>query len=176
MKALSWSIAAVILLGLPLGGSYWFNRQYVGWLVESVPDANAFLEQWQASIDHYTAIDHPAVIHWLPNDCLCRVLTSKHAAQVSELAIQNNFHVYQLKTSDEALGNVIDSTPVLSYDVRPTIIITAESGQITYVGAYSNSVRCSSSTSMVDAFIRTPLPISNLAVVGLDVKTCRCTR
>jgi len=168
------SIIAVVALTLPVAATFWFNQQYVGWLIESVPDSVAYQQQWQRVIDSHTNINHPAVIHWLPETCLCRALSMKHAGQVTLTAEGNGYSVYQLNTEDESLGLslALIEQPILAFG--PSIAITRYNGQIAYVGAYSDGVRCNTGTSMVEVFIDSPESLPNLPVVGLDVKTCRC--
>ncbi len=164
-------LLAVVLSG-SIYASYWFNHTYVGWLINDIPDAVQYRNQWQQSIDQLS-VSHPAVIHYLPEGCLCRMLTIKHAQQLTEKAANNGFSVYQLNSSDTNLGeptSLVDS----SSPVSPQIIITKPSGQIAYVGAYSDGVRCNTGNSLVDAFLGSVADLPIQPVVGLDVQTCRC--
>lgn len=168
-------IGVSIVLILSLLASVWFNQTYIGWLIESVPNSLEFKEQWQSRIDQVPSMQHPAIVHYLPDDCLCRALASKHASQISETAIQNGFNVYQLGSSNIELAVEVGDFIAIDHDISPIIAITDESGDIAYVGAYSDGVRCNTGNSMVESFIASPETLPMRAVIGLDVQTCRCT-
>ncbi len=159
---------------IALFGTLWFKQVYVGWLLESVTDSNEFVTQWQAALDENESIQHPAVIHHLQDDCLCRVLTLKHASQITLDAMETGYSVYQLNTATVGLGNSIHLKSALEDVVSPLIIITNQTGRIAYIGAYSDGIRCNTGTSMVESFISSIQNLPVRPVVGLDVESCRC--
>lgn len=171
-----WSGVVVGLLIIAMLATAWFKESYVGWLVESVADSNEFVTQWQLAISESDIIDHPAVIHYLPENCLCRVLTQKHAAEITVDAQDAGFSVYQINSNSLGLGNSIRIDSPKAQVLAPIIVITNISGQIAYVGAYSDGIRCNTGTSMVASFIESPQSLPTRPVVGLDVETCRCER
>ena len=174
MKSLSAWLLALALVVSPLGAGLWFNQAYLGWLNESIPDANAYAAAWQETVDGQQQLRHPAVIHWLPSACLCRLLTLPHAVQISAEAAENGFNIYQFNGADRGLGEIrsVLLEPVLG--ASPTILITDTSGQVRYVGAYSDGIRCASGDSLVNSFIADPQALPQYRVVGLNVQTCRC--
>ena len=167
------STVLVVLLTSAVAASYWFQHSYIGWLVNDVPDAVGYREQWQQTLDELDNLKHPAVIHYLPNGCLCRMLTLKHAQQVSSKAEQGGFQVFQLNSSDAGLGNSLTLTDDTGF-LSPQIAITRPDGRIAYVGAYSDGIRCNTGNSMVDSFLDSVASLPEQTVVGLDVQTCRC--
>lgn len=173
MKLKIWLIVFFLIIGLPLAGSILFTKTHVGWLIELVPDSHRYKDNWQNSIDKLVGVKHPAVVHWLPDNCLCKVLSAKHAGQVTQLAEAHGFNVFQLNSDDVGLGTPLNDTS-LEMPFSPTIAITRADGGLAYVGAYSDGVRCNTGTSMVDRFLEDPQKLPARAVVGLDVKTCRC--
>lgn len=173
MKRKLWSAAIFLIISLPLAGSYLFTKTHVGWLIEQVPDSIAYKDDWQALINSLEGVEHPAVIHWLPENCLCRVLSAKHAGQITVQAESAGFHVFQLNSHDDSLGKHL-SVLSLNTPFSPVIAITARNGNLAYVGAYSDGIRCNTGTSMVDSFLEDPAKLPVRTVVGLDVKTCRC--
>jgi hypothetical protein len=170
---ISFAAVTALLVGV-LGSSLWFNHTYVGWLVDAVPDANLYLRDWQSAIDELESLEHPAIVHYLPEGCLCRMLALKHAEQITGEAEANGFNVFQLASNSLNLG-VSKELPT-HYDLvpAPSIIITREDGKIAYVGAYSDGVRCNTGNSMVTTFIQSPSNLPSQPVVGLNVETCRC--
>jgi hypothetical protein len=174
VKRLKTWLLATALVAAPLLAGLWFNQTHLGWLNESIPDANAYASDWQQTLDAQSQLDHPAVIHWLPNTCLCRLLTLPHALQISTEAATNGFSIYQFNADDRGLGAVISAALNSRLGASPTIFITNSNGQISYLGAYSEGIRCSRGNSLVATFIDDPLRLPNQRVVGLDVETCRC--
>ena len=174
MKPLAAGLLGLALVVIPLGAGLWFNQAYLGWLNESIPDANAYGAGWQETLDAQPQLQHPAVMHWLPNTCLCRLLTLPHALKISAEASANGFNIYQLNGADRGLGEIVSTplTPMLG--ASPTILITDARGQVRYVGAYSNGIRCASGDSLVTSFIADPQGLPSHRVVGLNVQTCRC--
>jgi hypothetical protein len=174
VKSLKGWLAAAVLGGVPLFAGLWFNQTHLGWLNESIPDPDAFASGWQQTVDAQPQIRHPAVIHWLPRSCLCRLLTLPHALQISAEAAANGFSVYQFNADERALGTPVSAELDARLGVSPTILITNSQGQIRYVGAYSNGIRCSRGSSLVATFIVDPARLPRHRVVGLNVETCRC--
>lgn len=163
------AIGLVLLVSLSIGR--WFQSTYVGWLIESVQSPNELQAQWQAAIDRMPELNHPMVIHSLPSDCLCTLLTIKHAKTVSEKAITSGFTVTQLGTTHSGLGDeILLAVPELS----PLIAITDEQGTLKYLGAYSDGVRCTAANSLVDRFLEDSGNLPRNSIVGLDVEVCRC--
>ncbi|TCS42442.1 DUF6436 domain-containing protein [Reinekea marinisedimentorum] len=173
MRLKIWSAVVFLLISLPLAGSYLFNKTHVGWLIESVPDSIAYKDNWQTIINNLTEVEHPAVIHLLPENCLCRVLSAKHAGQITVQAQSAGFNVFQLNSGDSSLGQRV-SAPDINTPFSPAIAITRDDGTLAYVGAYSDGIRCNTGTSMVDQFLESPASLPARTVVGLDVQTCRC--
>ena len=169
-------VGVSILLAISLWASIWFNQTHIGWLIESVPNSFEFSQQWQSRINQLSGVEHPAIVHFLPDDCLCRVLASKHAGQISETATQSGFNVYQLGSSNIEFATEIRDFVAIDHDISPIIAITHESGDIAYVGAYSDGVRCNTGNSMVESFLKSPDLLPTRAIIGLDVETCRCTQ
>lgn len=168
---ISLMLFGMIMLGL---GSLWFNRNHVGMMIERVPNVVEFRARWQALLDSQT-LRHPAVIHWLPEGCLCAVLTSNHAANVTVDAEKSGFNVYQLASSrDGLLGQslLVDQLP--HSPIGSLIAITNKAGQLAYLGAYSDGVRCNTGNSMVAEFISSTSNLPFPPVVSLDVETCVC--
>ncbi len=174
MKKGKWLTLVGLAVVIPLMSSYWFQRTHVGSLIETVPNSLEYAQLWQAAIDESDGLVHPAVIHWLPDNCLCRILSSKHASQITHTAEQNGFNVFQINTHDSSLGRSVDIPDMTQMPFSPTIVITHPDGQIAYVGAYSDGVRCNTGNSMVESFIGGPNTLPVQTVVGLDVQTCRC--
>ncbi|MBU2863184.1 hypothetical protein KO489_04970 [Reinekea forsetii] len=166
-----WIAVAIFVFVLLTATAIWFQRTYVGWLIESVPEPNSYLHSWQTTIDRNETIQHPAVIHLLPDHCLCTLLTMGHATNISRMAEQNGFNIVQVGTHHKGLGKSVElESPKLS----PTIAITDANGQIKYLGAYSEGVRCTNANSMVDTFLEGVSHLPSATIVGLDVKVCRC--
>ena len=174
MKGLNAWLLTTALVAAPLLAALWFSQTHQGWLNESIPDANTYASDWQQTLDAQPWLDHPAVIHWLPGTCLCRLLTLPHALKISTEAAVNGFSIYQFNADDRGLGMVISAALDSVLGASPTILITNNSGQISYVGAYSDGIRCSSGNSLVATFIDDPLRLPKHRVVGLNVQTCRC--
>ncbi|MEJ2042918.1 MAG: DUF6436 domain-containing protein [Reinekea sp.] len=167
------TMVLVVLLTSAVSASYWFQHNYIGWLVNDVPDAVRYRQQWQQTLDGLDGLKHPAVIHYLPNGCLCRMLTLKHAQQISDKAGQSGFQVFQLNSSDAGLGDSLTLAGSSAF-LSPQIAITRPDGRIAYVGAYSDGIRCNTGNSMVDSFLDSVQSLPGQTVVGLDVQTCRC--
>jgi hypothetical protein len=161
-----------LLMVTALVATYWFRISHVGWLIEDVTDVLSFNQEWQVMIDTLDEVNHPAVIHYQPDGCLCRVFNAAHSANISSMAAANGFAVYQLNSQYEELGKSIEGP--LQNTMGPLIAITRPDGQLAYVGAYSDGVRCNTGTSMVDSFLSSPDALPKMSVVGLDVQTCRC--
>jgi len=174
MKHLKAGLLAAALVAAPLLAGLWFNQTHLGWLNESIPDADAFASGWQQTLDAQPQLEHPAVIHWLPRSCLCRLLTLPHALQISTEAAANGFSLYQFNADERALGTPISAELDALLGASPTILITNSHGQIRYVGAYSSGIRCASGNSLVATFIADPARLPKHRVVGLNVQTCRC--
>lgn len=170
-----WLILIGGLFLVSIAVSVWFTTTQVGWLIEAVPDSARYRDQWQLEIDRLTEIQHPAVIHWLPESCLCRFFSIKHAGTITQQAEESGFNVYQLESSTGVLGAEISLTGSYQPEISPSILITRPNGQLSYVGAYSDSIRCNTGTSMVGRFIEDPDKLPDRTIVGLDVKNCRCT-
>nr|WP_230390619.1 DUF6436 domain-containing protein [Reinekea sp. G2M2-21] len=143
-------------------------------MLENVADSNVFFASWQNAITSNDTLQHPAVIHNLPDDCLCRALTAKHAGQISAQAGQSGFYTFQILSNHPELGKSVDILDSIVRQIAPVIIITNAQGRIAYVGAYSDGIRCNTGTSLVSRFIASPEDLPAIPVVGLDVKTCRC--
>lgn len=173
--AVRFILVGLLLFGLVLSGvaTLWFDRNHVGLMIESVADVAEFKDSWQALIDS-EEVTHPAVIHWLPEGCLCSFLTSNHAANVTQDAEQNGFHVYQLQSSRSGLGVPLTSQAQPHKAIGSLIAITNVDGQIAYLGAYSDGVRCNTGNSMVTEFLASPSNLPSPSVVSLDVETCIC--
>ena len=165
--------ALAVLLFSALYATYWFHHRYVGWLVQAVPDALAYRASWQQQLDRVPGLQHPAVIHYLPNECLCRVLSIKHAQQLTQKAKSGGFQVFQLNSEDTNLGQPLQLAQVES-PLSPQILITQPNGNIAYVGAYSDGIRCNTGNSLVDDFLSSVTSLPTQPSVGLDVQTCRC--
>jgi hypothetical protein len=162
-------IGLMLVMSLVVGR--WFQSNYVGWLIESVNSPNVLHAQWQEALDQLPQLTHPAVIHVLPSDCLCTLLTIKHAKTVSVKAKSAGFSILQLGSSHTGLGETIEmDVPELS----PFIAMTDEQGVLKYLGAYSDGVRCTTANSLVDQFIGDVSNLPSHTIIGLDVKVCRC--
>ncbi len=169
-----WLVLFALMLVVALAASQWFQHRYVGLMLENVADSNVFFASWQDAVTSTDALQHPAVIHNLPDDCLCRALTAKHAGQISAQAGQSGFHTFQILSNHPELGKTVDIQDSIVRQVAPVIIITNAQGRIVYVGAYSDGIRCNTGTSLVSRFIASPDDLPTTPVVGLDVETCRC--
>ena len=171
-KLLIWNVALGLCLVLAVSGSVWFNNTHTGWLADKVNNPMAFQESWQARLNQLQ-ISHPAVLHVQPEGCLCQPLSARHLKSISNTAEQNDFSLYQVNSSWKGLGEevTLDNLPE---QVMPVVMITQESGELAYLGAYSDGLRCNESTSLVDAFLASPNTLPNHTVVNLDVETCIC--
>jgi hypothetical protein len=163
------AIGCIIVFSFLVGR--WFQSTYVGWLIESISQPLQFQQQWQTAVDQSEELTHPAVIHFLPDACACTVLTVKHAKSVTSKAVNSGYEVYQLSSNHQDLGKSIAmGVP----EISPIIAITDINGQIQYLGAYSDGVRCTTANSMVDNFVESIENLPKRAIVGLDVEVCRC--
>lgn len=166
------SIALGLVFVLLAGGSvYWFERHYMGWYGQTVNDMNGWQQQWQSWLDSQPELQHPAMVHLLPDQCLCRWFVRDHASDLSDKAVELGYEVYQtsaLLGSDQArlLTQVVDfETPA------PLMILTDSAGQVRYLGPYSDGLRCNAENSLVDQWL--PLELQG-QVVQLDANGCIC--
>jgi hypothetical protein len=169
-----WLSFVFVLAIFAVATSYWFTKTHTDWLVKDVPDSMLYLENWQKEIDGNEQITHPAILHWLPMNCLCRYLTLNHATQITSEGQSNGYHVFQLDTDSHGLGKTVELSESFTTPLSPIIIITRPNGKISYAGAYSDGVRCNTGTSMVYRFLEDPEKLPTRPLIGLDVKTCRC--
>lgn len=163
-----------LVLGLSLAATFWFGQKYTGWLLESVPNSLTFKQSWQTQLNELNELKHPAIVHLLPDDCLCRMFSLKHAQQVTQTASDNGFNVFQLGSADAGLGTPVAQTLALENRLAPLVAITRADGSLAYLGAYSDGIRCNTGTSMIESFIISPETLPKQAVIGLDVESCRC--
>lgn len=171
-KLLIWNVLLASCLMLALAGSVWFNARYQGWLADKVTSPIAFQTHWQARVTEYD-IEHPAVIHVQPEGCLCQPLSANHLRTISDTAVGNGFSLFQLNSSWRGLGKELQDDGV-DLSVAPFVMVTQDTGQLTYIGAYSDGLLCNNSTSLVDAFIELREFQVDRTVVNLDVETCIC--
>lgn len=164
--------AFIIVFLLLLGAAAWFNAKHLGWLDDVVVDNQAYLMQWQQEVNALS-LTHPSILHWMPEDCLCSFFSLNHALDISVTAASASFNIYQLNTTYEGLGDSVysDSLPLLT---GSTIVMTNAEGQIAYVGAYSDGLRCNDGNSMVSRFTDSPDLLPVQPIVGTNVRTCLC--
>jgi len=171
MKTIIAVLFAAAFMGGGLTAVVWFNANHVSWFIDDIQDPVAFKEQWQEVVDA-SAVKHPAVLHYLPDDCLCKLFTLKHAKDVTNRAVNSGFNVYQYNSTDTGLGKQLTSLEITVN--RPVIAITDDKGRLAYLGAYSDGIRCNEGNSMVSAFVSKPDSLPEHTVLGLDVEGCRC--
>ncbi|EAR08024.1 DUF6436 domain-containing protein [Reinekea blandensis] len=175
-KRLIWLLLTVAaLLVLALIASIGFQSRYVGWLTEEVSNPMAFRQQWESLLADLDGIEHPAIIHYQPEGCLCFSLSSKHAAQITDTGLAEGFSVVQLNSQHADLGKPVNAdTSGLPFG--PLIAITGPDGHLQYAGAYSDGVQCNTGNSMVSTFLSSDYESNGQTVIGLDVNVCRCIR
>lgn len=170
-------LASVVTLLLLTISVLWFNSRHVGLLLDHVDEPVAFFRAWQAMVDFHADMQHPAMIHYLPSGCLCPFLTSSHALNLSNTAKNAGYGVYQLGTPRIGFGEELLAAigPAALQTPGPLIAFTDEDGQIRYLGAYSDGIRCTESTSLVDEFARDFMSLPETAQLVLDRRTCVCS-
>ncbi|GGX73980.1 DUF6436 domain-containing protein [Saccharospirillum salsuginis] len=163
---------AVAILALVSVGVFWFRADQLGWFGETVSDVPAWHDQWQEWVDDRADIDHPAMVHWIPEHCLCRFFMAGHAADLSERAPSLGYAAYQTGEISLSidLARPLRSTPDFNTP-GPLILLTNTDGAIRYLGPYSDGLTCTSANSLVDDWL--PLSRSGQAI-NLDVTSCRC--
>lgn len=160
------AITAAIILSLIV-----FRQSQLGWFGETVTSVPAWQAQWQEWINRQS-LKHPAMVHWVPPDCLCRFFTAGHATGLSERAETLGYSVYQI---GEPSLNLDIAQPLASGPDFPTpgplVLLTNTEGGIRYLGPYSDGLTCTQANSLVDDW----LPLSRQGqVLNLDVTSCRC--
>ncbi|MCH8532689.1 MAG: DUF6436 domain-containing protein [Saccharospirillum sp.] len=171
MKTATRVSLGVFLILLAGGSVFWFERHYMGWFGESVDNMNAWQGQWQSWLDGQPELEHPAMVHLLPEDCLCRWFVRDHAGDLSDKAVQLGYQVYQTSV---LLGE--EQASLLKYPIDfaspgPLMILTNAEGEVRYLGPYSDGLRCNAETSLVDQWL--PLELRG-QVVQLDANGCVC--
>lgn len=161
-------VAILVLATATLG----FRAHYLGWFGESVTNVTTWGADWQMWLDQQP-IEHPAMVHLMPANCLCRFFTGQHAADLSIRAKALGYHPYQ--AGDDFLSDEV-AKPLLtrSYPLSPgpLLALTGADGQIRYLGAYSEGLRCTTSNSLVDDW----LPLSRTGrVLQVDADSCQCS-
>lgn len=170
-----WVILGLVtlLLTTSLIASIAFQSNYVGWLADDVTDPMAFRNDWERILASAEGIEHPAVIHFQPEGCLCFALSARHAAQISSDADRVGLTVYQLNSTHDGLGAPL-TVDTGDLPFGPLIAITSADGSLRYAGAYSDGIRCNTGNSMVSTFIDPANSSNGQTVIGLDVTVCRC--
>ena len=171
-KAFLAVVPAVLILLLVSVGVFWFRADQLGWFGETVSDVPAWHGDWQDWIADRADIDHPAMVHWIPEDCLCRFFMAGHAGDLSERAPSMGYAVYQTGEISLSidLARPVRSTPDFATP-GPLIVLTDADGGIRYLGPYSDGLTCTSANSLVEDWL--PLSRSGRAI-NLDVTSCRC--
>lgn len=173
VRSASWrtlvglAVAGVLLAVVTLG----VRAQYLGWFGESVADVAGWGADWQDWLDQQP-IEHPAMVHLMPDGCLCRFFTNQHAADLSSRAAALGYHRYQagddFLSMELALSLPTDSFPS---SPGPLLALTGADGQIRYLGPYSDGLRCTSANSLVDDW----LPLSRPGrILQVDANSCQC--
>lgn len=171
MKATT-SISLGVFFVLLAGASvYWFERQYMGWFGETVDNMNVWQSRWQQWLDQQSELQHPAMVHLLPDECLCRWFVRDHASELSEKASQLGYQVYQTSALLAGEEAQLVTRPVDFASPGPLMILTNSSGEVRYLGPYSDGLRCNAETSLVDQWL--PLDLRG-QVVQLDANGCVC--
>ncbi|MEX0624029.1 DUF6436 domain-containing protein [Saccharospirillum sp.] len=169
----SWrAVLGLIVAGLVLATvTFGFRAQYLGWFGESVPDVARWGTDWQTWLDQQP-IEHPAMVHLMPEGCLCRFFTGQHAADLSIRADALGYQRYQ--AGDDFLSTELAQlllTPSFPNSPGPMLALTGADGQIRYLGPYSDGLRCTTANSLVDDW----LPLSRPGrVLQVDANSCQC--
>lgn len=161
------AVAGIVLAALTLG----IRAQYLGWFGETVPDVARWGENWQHWLDQQP-IEHPAMVHLMPEGCLCRFFTSQHAAVLSARAAELGYHRYQ--AGDEFLGTELARplrTRSFPTSPGPLLALTGTDGQLRYLGPYSDGLRCTAANSLVDDWLALSRPGR---VLQVDANSCQC--
>ena len=159
-------LTAAIILSLIL-----FRQSQLGWFGETVTDVPAWQAQWQEWIKRQP-LEHPAMVHWVPPDCLCRFFTAGHATTLSERADNLGYSVYQIGEPSLSLdvARPITSSPDFPTP-GPLVLLTNAEGGIRYLGPYSDGLTCTQANSLVDDWLPLTRPGQ---LLNLDVTSCRC--
>lgn len=168
--AVSISLGLFFLL-LAGGAVYWFERQYIGWYGETVDNMNLWQSHWQTWLDRQPELQHPAMVHLIPEGCLCRWFVRDHASELSTTASQLGYQVYQASNLLGAEQAQLLSQPIDFASPGPLMILTNSDGDVRYLGPYSDGIRCNAATSLVDQWL--PLTLQG-QVVQLDANGCVC--
>lgn len=172
-RSTPWTIiglvaAVLVLAAVTLG----FRAHYLGWFGESVSNVGRWGTDWQDWLDQQP-IEHPAMVHLMPEGCLCRFFTGQHAGDLSILAEPMGYHRYQ--AGDEFLdADLADPLLTRSFpdSPGPLLALTGADGQIRYLGPYSDGLRCTTANSLVDDW----LPLSRPGqVLQVDANSCQCS-
>lgn len=170
-RGLAWSgLLGILVVVLAVGG--WFRATHLQWFGEDIPDINAWQAGWQGWVNDHTELRHPAMVHFMPENCLCRFFTAGHASQLSHQALLLGYSVFTLGGDflDADLARELLNGPDTA-SPGPMIVLTDKNGRIRYLGPYSDGIRCGSGTSLVDAWLPLERPGQ---IVTLDVSSCRC--
>jgi hypothetical protein len=161
-------VASALLL---IAAGFAFRSHYLGWFGSAIPNVAAWGNDWQAWLDQQ-AIEHPAMVHLMPPDCLCRFFTATHASDLSEQARVMGYTVYQAGDSflKDSLA-VSLQTGSFPASPGPLLGLTDTDGLIRYLGPYSDGLTCTSATSLVDDW----LPLARPGhVLQVDANSCQC--
>jgi len=162
-------VASALVLTIATLG---FRAHYLGWFGESVPNVARWGTDWQAWLDQQP-VEHPAIVHLMPEGCPCRFFTGQHAADLSRRAKVLGYRRYQ--AGDEILDtDLADLLPTRSFpnSPGPLLALTGADGQIRYLGPYSDGLRCSAANSLVDDW----LPLSRPGrILQVDASSCQCS-
>jgi len=163
---------ALTILVLVSVGVFWFRSDQLGWFGETVSDVPAWNNHWQSWVDERSDIDHPAMVHWIPEDCLCRFFMASHAGDLSERATSLGYAAYQVGEISLSIDLAKPVQPTPDFETPgPLILLTNADGAIRYLGPYSDGLTCTNANSLVDDW----LPLSRAGqAVNLDVTSCRC--
>ena len=109
----------------------------------------------------------PHVTILYSHSCPCYWLAKAHIADIKRLALEQGYDVLQLTLSTSRLSNIIPSTPA--------VIVFDRHNRLAYLGPLSVGVFCSSSTSLVESFIKQDFKTSDFgATILSDTAGCYC--
>ncbi|MHA7878185.1 MAG: DUF6436 domain-containing protein [Saccharospirillum sp.] len=166
------ALGSGLLLALVAAGAvYWFQATHLGWFGETVDDMRAWQSHWQGWVNEQAAVQHPAMVHLVPEGCLCRFFVQAHAADLSQSAQELGYRVYQTSSLLPSERAERLDRPVAFDSPGPLLMLTDHNGELRYLGPYSDGVRCNAETSLVDQWL--PLSLGG-QVIQLDASGCLC--
>lgn len=166
-----WPLVLVATGLMLIAAGFGFRAHYTGWFGSTIPNVAVWGGDWQAWLDRQS-IDHPAMVHLMPPECLCRFFTIGHASELTEQARALGYNRYQ--AGDSFLQGdlaVMIQTRTFPQSPGPLLALTDRDGQLRYLGPYSDGLTCTSANSLVDDW----LPLSRPGqILQVDANSCQC--